>query len=73
MDWPSAVREPLHPGALKDLFADRTIQERVEYENDIANGFGHLGWPALTTEVAAVDNPGMAGRSSAEAAATLKA
>jgi hypothetical protein len=27
--------------------------------------FGHLGRPTLTTEVATVDNPGLAGRSSA--------
>jgi len=38
---PSAIPEPLH--SLKDIFAGRTIQELVKYENSVAEGFGHHG------------------------------
>jgi hypothetical protein len=39
---PSAIPEPLH--SLKDIFAGRTIQELVKYENSVAEGFGHHGY-----------------------------
>jgi SAM-dependent methyltransferase len=44
---PSAVENLYTPAILRELFADWTIEELVEYEDDIAEGAGHKGRSAL--------------------------
>ncbi|MDO9007532.1 MAG: hypothetical protein Q7U80_04860 [Thiobacillus sp.] len=40
------------PEILKDIFANWTIEELVEYENDVAEGLGHHGRSTLIGMVA---------------------
>lgn len=49
---PSAVENLYTPAILRAAFADWTIEELVEYEDDIAEGLGHRGRSALIGLVA---------------------
>ncbi len=54
---PSDVENLYTPDILKELFADWTIEELVEYEDDVAEGVGHRGRSALIGMIAR--KPGM--------------
>jgi hypothetical protein len=49
---PSAVENLYTPEILRAAFTDWTIEELVEYEDDIAEGSGHRGRSALIGMVA---------------------